>query len=260
MSIPSEHGVALPETKVQSSFFEQEGIRHYAEQVRPVEQEDLENLQITPESLVHVVRHLVGISVEARAKLIGQTFDDDGVEQVIDESFLARQLETVGSKFHPVIVDPEKIIGFCLEKIRVLLDSGQVPVWIKNSISRCLFADFQIIVSHGEKTRLGIPEGNQLGNCALIKITPEIADRVTVEQRGYGQSVDNIKVNVVRGVEPPLTDVLVFTLKKSADDQPPVFHTAYTGILTVPLPRPSDQFPEELAYNQDWWSQYAFVK
>lgn len=260
MPISSEHGITSSEVVPQPVFFEQDGIRYYVEQVRSVKLSDFDKLRVSPESLVHIARHLIKISPEAQKRLIGQSFQDGDQERVIDDSFLDRQLETVGSKFHSDIVDPEKLTDFCIRKIRDLVETGQGPVWTRNLQTGVLSANFQVVVSPEDKKFFGLKEEDKFGDCSLIKINPDIADLVTVEQRGAGQAVDRINVNVVRGIDLPLTDNLVITLRQKDENSPPVFHTAYTGITTPPFPRPSSQSPEELKYNQEWWSKHTFVK
>ncbi|MFA6132329.1 MAG: hypothetical protein WC702_04725 [Patescibacteria group bacterium] len=251
--------VEKEQTNRPEDYFEQDGIRQYGEKVGVFEQADLESIKITTESLIHIARHLVSLSREAQSRLIGQDFLDGSEHRTIDDDFLASQLATAGSKFNPTINNPEKIVSFCLEKIKTILATGQIPFWIKDPITGNMSVDFRVVVTPEDKDNFGIPVAEKLGTASLVKITPEIADRVSEEWRGAGQAVDRIKVNVVSGVEVPMTDNLIITVKKRPD-RPPVLYTAFTGIATALPPRPSEQSAEALEYNKKWWSDYAFIK
>lgn len=242
------------------SYFEQNGIRYYSERVRPVDQLDIDQLETSTASLVHIARHLTSLSPKAKARLIGQPIPEKEGEIIINDDFLDRQLATAGSKFHPAVTDLEELAAFCLKKIQEIVAAGPAVDWQKDESSPKLTADFVIEANAEDKQQFGIPNGEYFGTASLIEITPEIAGQVVAEQRGQGQSVDNLTVNIIRGITVPQTDNLIISLRRNNVNAPPYLYTAFTGISTPPFPRPEEQLPEEYQYNKDWWSRYAFIK
>ncbi|MFA5076495.1 MAG: hypothetical protein WC480_03720 [Patescibacteria group bacterium] len=240
-------------------YVEQNGVRFYGETAGNVEQRDINNLRLPTESTLHVARHLTNISPEAKAKLLGQTINDEGNEIVVDEKFITAQLEAAGSKFHPKINDPEALSLFCQEKLVEALENNQTIIWIKNQTTDEARANIQITVTAADKTRFGLAPEESFGTSSVIKITPDVANKVTQKMRGQGEAKDQVTINTIGDISAPQTNDLVITIIRKSG-QTPEFYTAYTGIIAPHLPRAETQSPEELQYNKDWWSQYAFVK
>ena len=110
------------------------------------------------------------------------------------------------------------------------------------------------------KAELGLLPGEMLGTGSVIPITPELASRVSKERRGKGEVRDQIVVNVINSMAPPETDQLIIAIKRPKSTGRIEFYSTYTGIDSANLPRPLEQNPDELAYNQAWWEAHAFVK
>ena len=64
-------------------WIEREGIRMYGEPGNKVELKDLESLEVTTGSLLHVMRHLTDVSPHAREQLVGRDHVDGGKELVV---------------------------------------------------------------------------------------------------------------------------------------------------------------------------------
>lgn len=247
------------EDKTEKFYFELDGIRYYAEQIRPVDQIDIDRLMIPTESLLHISRHLNSFSEEAKSKLIGQTILEKDNEIVIDDNLLNNLIKTAGSKFNLAITDPEKLAIFCKQKMQEVINSNKAPFWYrKKSLSE--WSDFMIKVTNEDKKRFGIPINEYFGTESVIKITPELSNLVVSGRRGYGQEADSFEVNTIQGIKVPQTDNLIISLKRSDINKPAMLFSAFTGIKTPPLPRLKEQLPEEYQYNKDWWSKYAFIK
>jgi hypothetical protein len=240
-------------------WVEREGVRMYGEPGGKVEQKDLETLRVSTGSLLHVTRHLTGMSPEARQRLVGKSHVDGGQERVIDDEFIDAQLASTGSKFNEKITDPQLMIDFCLRRYKEAIEAGDAGEWLKRSETGMVDTGIFIDVTPEQKVELGLGPEDHLGTSSVIEITPEVADKVRREIRGKGEVHDHIEVNVVGGT-PPVTDQMVIVLRRHLDSDVPEFFSAYSGILTPNMPRPDRQAGEELAHNKAWWDSHAFVK
>ncbi len=237
------------------------GERIYGTRVRDLEPDDLEKLKLTPDALLHVTRHLVTLFPEARAQLLGlQRTDENGATHPIDDGFVAAQLAAAGSKFHPSVQDPEKVIAWAMEQFAQALREGKKLPWVESLATGERSVSMTVTATADDKRFLGIPPGESMGNGSVIPVTPELAPRVVQEQRGKGEAKDRIVVNVITGMDAPPTDQTILVLKQVKATGQYEFYTAYTGVNSPKLPRPGEQQPDELAYNQAWWDRHTFVK
>jgi hypothetical protein len=245
--------------KKQTNFFEVDGVRVYGERVGSVTVEELEKLEIHTENIMHLVRHLIGLSDDARSQLVGQELQDGEQSQTVDEAFINAQLESTGSKFNDKLQDPDQIIQLCKDIIIHSVQSGKDVAWVKES-GGDFSAKFQVEIPTEMKKQVGLSTDDKLGAASVIPITPEIESKVSKQQRGKGEVKDLVKINVVEGIPTPQTDTLIIEIKKHEENGAPYLYTAYTGMLAPSLPRPETQSAEELAYNQEWWDWHAFIK
>ncbi len=236
------------------------GERIYGKRIRDLEPSDLEQVEITPDALLHVTRHLVSLSSEARTHLLQLERTDETGAQAIDEGFVDAQLAAAGSKFHTAVQDPQAVIAWGLDRFaRALRESRTLP-WVESLTTGERSVALIITANEEDKRVLGIPPEEAMGNGSVIPITPDLAPRVVKEQRGKGEAKDRIVVNVVTGMEAPPTDQTIIVLKQVKGSDKVEFYTAYTGVSSPKLPRADEQLPDEFAYNQAWWDRHTFVK
>lgn len=241
-------------------WFLEDGIRRYGRKAGEVQLTDLLEIAVTPEALMHVTRHLVGVSQEARANLLGLMVKDGENEWKVDNDFIDVELSVAGSKFNSKINDPAKIIDFTKQWFIEAVRAGKKMFWIENPVTGKEEAEILMTVTPEMKTNLSLKSDESFGNCGVVFITPEIAPIVKQEARGQGEEADRILVNVVRGFELPGTDQLIVRLARDSAKDPVVFCTTFTGIKAPRIPCLGEQDIEEFDYNTGWWSQRAFVK
>ncbi|MFA6272791.1 MAG: hypothetical protein WC693_06940 [Patescibacteria group bacterium] len=247
------------DSKGQDHFFEVDGVRVYGERIGSVTAEELEQLEVSTENVMHIVRHFTGLSDESRGKLVGQELQNGEELQIINETFINAQLESTGSKFNGKLDDPELIVQLCRNLMVQSVQSGRDIAWVKEP-GGDFSAKLQVEIPAEMKKQIGINEFEKLGTSSVIPITPGIAGQVKKEQRGRGEIKDLVQINVIEGIPSPKTDTLIIEIKKRDENATPYLYTAYTGTLAPSLPRPEKQSAEELAYNQEWWDRHAFIK
>ena len=236
----------------QKSYTENEGVRFFGEIKELLSGSEVEKIQTTPASILHVSRHLKKLNPEARKKILS-------FEGVTDD-FITAQLQTVGSKFHEKIDDPYKLLKVCHQALRDKISGAEKIPWLYSKEVDEFEAIIKIELSPEQKQSLGLNPNEYAGDVSVIEITPEIENQITKEQRGKGEKKDHIEVNVISGVDLPETDTLIISLKKKNQDSPPELYTAYTGIIAPSLPRKEEQSEEEFSYNKSWWDNHAFIK
>lgn len=232
-------------------YIENEGIRFFGEQKGSLTETEAEETTTTPDSILHITRHLKSVSPEAKKKLLALDVTDD---------FIEAQLDSAGSKFHEKINDPYKLLEVCQKAVKDKLSGGEEIPWIYSKEADEFEAKIKVEVSPEQKQALGLNPDEYAGDVSVIEITPEIENQITKEQRGKGEKKDHIEVNVISGVDLPETDTLIISLKKKRQEDAPEFYTAYTGIIAPDLPRKEEQSEEEFEYNKQWWDQHAFIK
>ncbi|MFA6392217.1 MAG: hypothetical protein WCW66_05760 [Patescibacteria group bacterium] len=245
--------------KKQNSFFEVDDVRVYGEHSGSLRVEELKQLEIKIENIMHIVRHFTGLSVESRSKLVGQELQNGEQRQIIDDTFVNAQLESTGSKFNDKLQDPDQIIQLCKDLIIHSVQSGKDVAWVKET-GGDFSAKLQVDVSAEMKKQIGLSVDDKLGTASVIPITPEIEEKVSKQQRGKGEAKDLVQINVIENIPTPQTDTLIIEIKKREENSAPYLYTAYTGTLAPSLPRPETQSAEELEYNQTWWNRHAFIK
>jgi hypothetical protein len=236
------------------------GERIYGTHVRDLEPKDLEHVEITPDALLHVTRHLVSLSPDARTHLVQLKRTDTAGTHAIDDGFLDAQLAAAGSKFHGTLQDPRAVIDWGLGRFAQALREGCTLPWVESLTTGERSVALVITATEDDKRTLGIPPGEAMGNGSVIPVTPELAPRVVKEQRGKGEAIDRIVVNVITGMDAPTTDQTIIVLKQVKGSDVVEFYTAFTGVSSPKLPRADEQLPDELAYNQAWWNRHTFVK
>lgn len=258
----SENETFAPEEEKNqpTPWFEQDGERIYGEAIREVEPGDLDNFVITPESLLHIIRHLVGLSADMRTKLVGVEIQNGDEVMTVDDAFLNAQLSTTGSKFDAKLQDPEDMIKHAKEWVLDQLKNGKQVKWFKGWQKGQQIAKFFLALSAEQKAELGLDSEEKLGTSGVIPISSEIADQVKREMRGEGEESDRIIVNVIDGIPTPRTDSLMVWLKRKDGSDEVEFYTMYTGIMTPALPRKGEQPDDEFEYNKEWWGKHVFVK
>ena len=235
----------------QKSYTENEGVRFFGEIKEWLSKLEAKQIEATPASVLHIIRHLKSLSPEAKNKLLALD---------VDEDFINAQLESIGSKFHKKINDPYQLLEVCQEVIQEKVNNGAEIPWIYSKEAGEFEAKIKIEFSTEQKQALGLDPDEYTGDISVVRITPEIENQVTKEQRGQGEEKDHIEINVISGIKPPETDTLIISLKKKGSEDLPQFYTVYTGILSPSLPRAEEQSEEEFKYNKSWWSSYAFIK
>ncbi len=240
------------------SFFEKDGIRYYAKIEGEVESSEIEKLGIPITTLLHISRHLRSLSSEARQALLGRAIDEGETSMVTDE-FLDAELQSTGSKFSKKIQDPQQVAALCKELLLQKAERSEL-YWMKNSATGEKVAVTDAVVTNDQKQSLGLETDDHLGDSNVVEVTSELKDRVQQEQRGRGDERDRVVVNIITGVEIPLTDRLCIVVTQSAKSSTPILHTAFTGFPAPSLPREEEQGAEEYEYNKAWWDRHAFVK
>lgn len=221
-------------------FFGREGER--------IAVEDAERVVCTPQGALHIARHFRRLSDSARAFLRGEHVDD---------TFLNDQLKSYGSKFHPALDDPRRVIELAHRLLRSTAQSKNLR-WIARPDGGRMFRK-SFFVSAQEKEQLGMPPGEALGTCGIIKLTPTLYEQLRKELRGARELADRVTVNVVKDVKQSPQDDLVVGLRWRPEASAPEFVTIFTGIVAPDLPWPENQSPEEEAYNRAWWNDHAFI-
>ncbi len=234
-------------------------IRAYGEPAGVLDTEEVSKIQKTNEGILHVTRHLTHLSDKARSKLVGMEIAEGGTTVTTDDKFVDEQLKSKGSKFNKKITDPDLLMDTCIHVLEEKIRKGEEIAWIASPAGP-LRARIQVDVSADLKEVFGLEASELLGTASVTEITPDIASQIKKEQRGQGEQRDRIEINVLEADEAPQTDNLIIELQKETPDSPPIFYTAYTGILAPQLPRAEQQSPEELAYNQEWWDRHTFIK
>jgi hypothetical protein len=234
-----------------SNFTEVDGVHFYANRLDRMQEIEIFGSNSTALSM-HVIRHLVSLSDSAAASYIGHTFKERGEVRQITAAFLDEQVRCVGSKFHPDLDHPTLIINHALRLAGDHIADGNEVFWLRRPGWGMQVARMQL---HGCPERLGVPHG-ELGTASVVPITLDNQDDVIRKPRGFGEDVDRVVVNQLRG-NPPTTDNLIIEYRKHKGSRAKL-HTVYTGYLCPPMPR-ADQPDEELAYNKAWWNTHAFV-
>lgn len=238
---------------------QQEEFRIFRNVIGQVTTSEIEALQPSLESVLHVIRHLQSISSKVEEKLIGQKANTGASIITIDHQYLATQLRVAGSKFHKIIDDPWTVIDLCCQRVIKEIATGKSLPWYEDTQAKVQTALLTVRANAAEKQALGIPPNEFLGNVGVVEINDKLAPYVQQELRGEGEVTDRIPVNVIKGCQAPETDDYCVYLVRSPLDHACDFGTAYTGVDTPSLPRTDDQTAEEFAYNQQWWNRYAFV-
>ncbi|MFA5107002.1 MAG: hypothetical protein WC497_01600 [Patescibacteria group bacterium] len=245
--------------KYSPSSVEVNGVRVFGEKAGRVEPREIDEIASRTDLLLHLTRHLASLSPEAKQRLCELRVRVGQEMRPVDDAYLAKQTETAGSKFHPAVDDPYKLIDFCVEKLRQMVsDESEIP-WVRLETGEWR-ATLQIPITPEDKAEFGIPSGESFGTASVVEITPELQARVEKEARGKGEAVDGITVNVIRGMPEPPSDNLIVVIRKRNEGEPAQLYTAYTGVPAPALPRPDKQSPEELSYNSEWWEKHAFIK
>lgn len=241
------------------SSVEVNGVRVFGELAGEIEIDEVRDIKVPPEVVLHITRHLAGLSSEAKARLCQLSIGGPEGQRQVDEAYLQTLLDSAGSKFHQAIDDPDKLIDFCRDKV-VQAVSAQADIpWVRIETG-AVRATLQIPITTEDKMRFGIPPEESLGTASVVTITPELEAKVEKEIRGKGDAADNITVNVLRGMPEPPSDNLIVVIQKDTASDPARLYTAYTGIPAPALPRSEKQSSEQYAYNKEWWNQHAFVK
>ncbi len=224
-----------------------DGIRRYGE-TSPVVEDDVTIFERTPESYLHIIRHVHSLSETAYAQALLYTEGNtDRIEAL---------LKTTASKFHPQITDPLTIISFAEEHIQEKVQKRERLLWIKTPRND-YFCYVSAYISPTDKRFLGLSGSDALGDCHVIKITEDIAPHITKRIRGKAEKIDDVIINIVEDTAPP-SNTLIITLYKPDISSPATIYSAYTGIIAPPLPHDTHT-KEEAAYSTDWWSEHTFI-
>lgn len=232
-----------------------DGIRRYGE-TSPVTESDVAEFRRTPESYTHIVRHMKTLSEEARRRACSYTIEDKGEKKQVTPELIDQLLTTAGSKFNAQINDPLTIISFAEQHVQEKVKRREKLLWLKTPRNDyfCYLATY---ISPAEKSFFQLNEDDDLGTCRVVKITDDIATRITERVRGTGEKTDEILINVVEDTPPP-SNTLIIVLHKPDISSPSNVYTAYTGIIAPPLPSDTHT-KEEYEYSKEWWSRHTFI-
>ncbi len=232
-----------------------DGIRRYGE-TTPVNEQEIAHFHRTQASYIHIIRHMRGLSKEAEQLALTYTIQDGDETKPITKELLQDLLSTAGSKFHEHINDPLTIISFAEEHIQEKVKKREKLLWQKTPRGDyvCRLVSY---ITGQEKEFFNLKPSEPLGTCHVVEISEDIKPEITKEIRGKGEKIDEIPVNVIRGV-PPQSNTLIIILKKPDITAPATIFTAYTGIIAPPLPYHT-QTEEEFDYNKEWWEKHTFI-
>ena len=229
-----------------------EGVRLYGEARGTVAAAELDHLEITSATILHITRHLAEVSPAVRARLK----ELSSSEQLIDDAYIDTQLAVAGSKFHPQIQDPWQLI----ECMCSWLKTASAPVtWIYEASRQLKVAHYYLHISAEQKAVLGLAPEEYLGTLGVVLLTEENRPRVQQELRGKGEVADRIQVNVLREEPMAWTDHLCIDLGWKDGRDAPELGSTYTGIITPAFPAKGTQSDEQYAYTKDWWDHHAFL-
>lgn len=231
-----------------------DGIRRYGEWSL-VTEADIASYRRTPESYLHIVRHMRSLSPEATKRALSYAAQELTGDMTA-ENYLANLLATVNSKFSEKITDPITIIEFAEAHVQDKVKMHEKLYWHKTPQGGYICHLMAYIESY-EKTYFNLAKDEPLGTCNVVDITEDNAEQIHETIRGYAEERDKVPVNCLDGEAPP-SDNMVIILYKPDATTPAVVYTAYTGTLAPPVPHET-QSPEEYEYNAQWWSQHTFI-
>lgn len=231
------------------------GIRRYGE-TSPVTEIDVRKFRRTPESYLHIIRHMRALSPAAEQLALSYTIIDQGETKLVTKELLTRLLTTTGSKFNKLLTDPTAIISFAEEHVQEQVKKRERLLWQKTPRGDyfCYLAAYMTTL---EKSFFHLAPEEPFGSCNVVAITEDMRSHLTERMRGTGEKDDHILTYTIEDVPPP-SNTLIIILYKPNIETPANVCTAYTGIIAPPLPKHT-QTPEEFLYNKQWWEKYTFI-
>ncbi|MBI4836434.1 MAG: hypothetical protein HY817_04205 [Candidatus Abawacabacteria bacterium] len=243
-------------------FFIIDDVKVFGRKVDDVAIRDIDNIVITQESLLHVVRHFSQLSQQSRKSLLEKKHDTERQIEVT-EKMIDELLHTAGSKFHPQLQDLHYVLSCLLSYTKGHVTAGLKAPWIEfSSLPGEYYTEIHFTITSEQKEELGLSQDEFIGTLGAVPINEENIAFVQPEQRGAGDKADDIIVNIIKELDPPLTDTITIGLAKNPETLVVRLTTIFTsdGKFSPLFPNAEKQSPEEFAYNKQWWEQYAFFK
>ncbi len=211
-------------------------------------------------SIAHCARHFSELDSASRNYLL-QPPTAENVSTPLTPEQLKNLMTTAGSKLNPklnnLIVVIKTLLGFLPEAIL-----NRETHWVEfSSIPDSYYAELGLYLDKNKKAKLGLSANEPVGTLGAVFITPDIKPYIKLEQRGQGEESDQIKLNIITNLKPPVSDTITIGLKKDPLSQQVSLTSLYTsdGKFSPPFPN-HRQSPEEFIYNTNWWANYAFFR
>ncbi len=216
-------------------FIQIENIRVFGKKGAQLTSKQIESIQPTLSTQLHMVRHFKSLPEEYLKTL------------KLNDEESQRLLKTKGSNFYSdleFVSNPLAVIASVKQHTLEMANNGEL-FWIeKKSRKFCLFS---------------IDYDQQVGDCGLVKIselTQELQKKIKVEKRGDAQG-DNYEIKTLKHAMVPTNHVIVelfFTYDQNVE-----IGTAYPGIMAPDQPDKSGQSKEEYEYNCQFWEEHVFI-
>lgn len=216
-------------------YIEIENMRVYGKKGSQLSQKQIESIQPTHSTQLHMVRHF-------------KTLPEDYLNSLnLDDEEAKRLLKTKGSNFYSdleIVSNPLAVIASVKQHALEMAKKGEL-FWIeKKSRKFCLFS---------------IDYDKPVGDCGLVRISElskELQKNIKVTKRGDAHG-DNYEIKTLKHSMVPTNHVIVelfFTYDQNVE-----IGTAYPGIMAPDQPDKSEQSKEEYEYNCKFWEEHVFL-
>lgn len=243
---------------IKPNFITIDNVKFFGEIGSNVKREEIETLMPSLGNEFYVLKHFKSIPGEERSRFLGKEIFIYGKNVIIDDNFIDNQLNTAGSKFNSEIdafSSPEKSLALAKKYLLKKVKEGADLKWlIKGKVKDLVVS---IDIDDEIKKEENIPLDKKIGTSPLVKIMPEIADKVIQEDRGRN---DKYIVNKIKDMPAPETDRLIITLRWYPNQKAPNFNSLYPGEVSPAFPNQEKQTAEEEAFNKEYWDRHAFIE
>jgi hypothetical protein len=231
-----------------------DGVEFYGKILGEVRPEEVEGLEPTPTSELHLGRHWNSLPESYTSALVGKEYEyydqaSKSVQKVqITPEKIAASFNVKGSKFYDNVSgleNPARLIAFVREEATRRAQDGSLK-WFD--------------VGYGKRTVFTVELPEEIGRDGLVSLSDlSEGELAQLEQQPRGKlQGDDFKVNVIKGHPGKPTRKISVMIGIMKGETKPVVFAAFPGENAPPFPTDQQGFAER-EYGKRFWEQHAFI-
>ncbi|MDO8470443.1 MAG: hypothetical protein Q7S63_00505 [bacterium] len=227
-----------------------EGITFWGESVRTLNFQEIDQISISRDSLLHYLRHFSQLPRGWRERVVR--------DEWISEEELNSLMTLPGSKWNPrsSIRTPEDILDVCQELLRRKIKKDpNSALWLTRFQGETCVVQYDVDPEEREHL-FQLEDFESIGTEGVIPIDDSLKPFIRIEQRIQSRSMV-VDVNII-DYDPPQTNSIVMGLRRTKNGSVKI-RTVHPGRITPSIPYVG-QYPEEQGYSAQYWGDHAFVR